>query len=154
MAVYFLDSSGVVKRYVTENGTAWVRHICNPAAGNDIYTAHVTGAESAAAIMRRVRQGGLSIVDAAIAITDLQAHLRSAYTAVFVTNGLVQRAIDLVQHHPLRGFDAVQLASALQVKAECAALGIPVPIFVSADNDLNAAAAAEGLAVDNPNAHP
>jgi predicted nucleic acid-binding protein len=153
MAVYFLDSSGVVKRYITEVGTAWVRQVCNPIAGNDIYTAQVTGAEAAAAIMRRVRQGGISAVDATVAIADLQAHLRSGYTAVYVTDGLVQRAIGLVQHYPLRGYDAIQLASALQVKAQCATLGIPSPFFVSADNDLNAAAAAEGLAVDDPNAH-
>ena len=53
-------------------------------------------------------------------------------------------AIELVQRHNLRDCDAVQLASALQVWAECAALGTPAPIFVSTDNNLNAAAIAEG----------
>ncbi len=154
MAVYFFDSSGVVKRYVTENGTRWVRSICTPLAGNDVYTAHVTGAEVAAAVMRRARRGEISAVDAATAIADLQSHLRRDYTAVYVTDSLVQRAIDLIQRYRLRGYDAVQLSSALQVKIECDVLGIPSPVFVSADNDLNAAAAAEGLAVDNPNAHP
>jgi predicted nucleic acid-binding protein len=153
MAVYFLDSSGIVKRYVTETGTAWIRRICAPTAGNDVYTAHVTGVESAAAIMRRVRRSEISAADAVGAISDLQRHLRSGYTPIYVTEGLVQLAIDLVQRYPLRGYDAVQLASALQVKVECAALGIPAPIFVSADAALNTAAAAEGLAVDDPNAH-
>ncbi len=153
MAVYFLDSSGIVKRYVTETGTTWIKRVCDPAVGNDIYTAHVTGAE-AAAVMRRARRGEVSVADAVTAVSDLQNHLRSGYTPVYITDGLVQLAIELVQRHPLRGYDAVQLASALQVKAGCAALGIPAPIFVSADNDLNAAAAAEGLATDDPNAHP
>lgn len=154
MAVYFLDSSGVVKRYVAETGTAWVRRICAPSAGNDVYTAHVTGAESAAAIMRRVRRGEISVVDAAVAVADLQAHLRSGYTPVHVTDGLVQLAIDLVQRYPLRGYDAVQLSSALQVMALRQASGLSSLVFVSADNNLNAAATAEGLAVDDPNAHP
>ena len=104
--------------------------------------------------MRRARRGEVSVADAVAAVSDLQSHLRSGYTPVYVTDSLVQLAIDLVQRHPLRGYDAVQLASALQVNAGCAALGIPAPIFVSADNNLNAAAAAEGLAVDDPNAHP
>lgn len=154
MAVYFLDSSGIVKRYVTEIGTAWIRHVCAPTTGNDIYTAHATGAETAAAIMRRIRRGEISSLDAAVAIADLQNHLLSGYAAVSMTDNLVQTAIALVQRYPLRGYDAVQLASALQVNAECTALGIFGPVFVSADNNLNAAAAAEGLTVDDPNAHP
>lgn len=153
MAVYFLDSSGIVKRYVTETGTAWVRRICAPSAGNDVYTAHVTGAEAAAAIMRRVRRGEVPAADAVAAISDLQRHLGNGYTPVHVTDGLVQLAIDLVQRYPLRGYDAVQLASALQVMALRQASGLSPLVFVSADNNLNAAAAAEGLAVDDPNAH-
>ena len=87
-----------------------------------------------------------------MAIADLQSHLRSGYTALSMTDRIVHSAMDLVQRYPLRGYDAIPLASALQVNAQCAALGIPGPVFVSADNDLNAAA--EGLAVDDPNAHP
>ncbi|MCZ6680412.1 MAG: hypothetical protein O7E52_24545 [Candidatus Poribacteria bacterium] len=37
MAVYFFDSSAIVKRYVSEMGTTWVGSICRPTAGNDIY---------------------------------------------------------------------------------------------------------------------
>ena len=154
MAVYFLDSSGIVKRYVTETGTAWIRRVCDPRVGNDVYTAHVTGAESAAAIMRRVRRGEVPAADAIVAISDLQRHLRNGYTPVHVTDSLVQLAIDLVQRYPLRGYDAVQLASALQIMALRQASGLSPLVFVSADSALNAAAAAEGLTVDNPNAHP
>ena len=154
MAIYFLDSSGVVKRYIAETGTRWIRQVCTPAAGNDIYTAQVLGVEAAAAIMRRVRRGEISPADAVTSVTDLQTHLLSEYTPIAVTDRLVQRAISLVEAYPLRGYDAVQLASALEVQEKCDVLGLPPLIFVSADNDLNAAATAEGLAVDNPNAHP
>ena len=34
MAVYFLDSSAVVKRYVQETGTAWIKTIADLAAGH------------------------------------------------------------------------------------------------------------------------
>lgn len=154
MAAYFLDSSGIVKRYVTETGTNWIRQLCDPASGNTIYTAHVTGAEATAAIMRRVRRGEIASGDGVTAIADLQAHLRGGYTSVPITESIVQRAMSLVQVHRLRGYDAIQLAAALEIAAELAALGFPSPIFIAADNDLNIAATAEGLVVDNPNAHP
>lgn len=143
-----------MKRYIAETGTRWIKQICAPAAGNDLYTAHILGAEVAAAIMRRVRRGEISPTDAAVGITDLQTHLRSGYTTISMSNSLVQNAMNLAQRHPLRGYDAVQLASALEVQAKCLALGILPVIFVCADATLNAAASVEGLAVDNPNAHP
>jgi len=63
-------------------------------------------------------------------------------------------AISLVQNHGLRGYDAVQLAAALEVHADRMQLGLPPLVFCSADRALNKAALAEGLAVDNPNTHP
>ena len=43
----------------------------------------------------------------------------------------------------------MQMAAALDVR-----LQLPMLILVSADDELNAAATAEGLPVENPNAHP
>ena len=45
MAVYFFDSSALVKRYVQETGTAWVVGVLDPTAGNDLYMARIAGAE-------------------------------------------------------------------------------------------------------------
>ena len=64
------------------------------------------------------------------------------------------RAMGLVTVHPLRAYDAVQLAAALYLDSQFANLGLPSVIMVSADNNLNRAAIAEGLAMDNPNQHP
>jgi uncharacterized protein len=55
--------------------------------------------------------------------------------------------------HRLRAYDAVQLAVALEVNRIHQMAGSPVTL-VSADRDLNAAATAEGLTVDDPNSHP
>jgi predicted nucleic acid-binding protein len=64
-----------------------------------------------------------------------------------------RRAEDLLLAHPLRAYDAVQLASALDTAAFFAAVGLAAPIFVSADRRLLAAAEAEGLIADDPNRH-
>jgi hypothetical protein len=53
----------------------------------------------------------------------------------------------LAKVHSLRGYDAVQLASALEVENELTSLNLPNLIFVSADNELNNAAKSEGLTV-------
>jgi hypothetical protein len=45
------------------------------------------------------------------------------------------------------------LAAALQVETERRAFNMPRLILVSADLALNAAAAAEGLAIEDPNTH-
>lgn len=88
MARYFFDSSGIVKRYISETGTAWIQSLCLPSRGNVVYAAHVTGAEAVAAIMRRMRRGEISSTDAAAAIASLQSHLRQGYSPVFITERL------------------------------------------------------------------
>ena len=153
MPAHFLDSSGLVKRYIRETGTGWVRHICASAPLGDLYIAQIAGVETVAAIARSVRQGTTSGGDGAAAIAVLKHQLISDYTIVGITDALLQQAMVLVEMHGLRGYDAVQLAFALQINALRQARGLSSLVFVSADNALNTAAAAEGLAVDNPNAH-
>ena len=67
---------------------------------------------------------------------------------------MVAQAMDFAQSRFLRGYDAVQLAVAWELQTRRRALGLPALILVSADDDLNTAATAEGLMVDNPNSHP
>ena len=45
MAIYYMDSSGIVKRYIHEIGSVWVLSIPNPAVSNDIFTARVTSVD-------------------------------------------------------------------------------------------------------------
>lgn len=49
MAVYFVDSSALVKRYINETGSNWVLSLCNPASNNDIVIAAIAGVEIIAA---------------------------------------------------------------------------------------------------------
>jgi hypothetical protein len=46
VAVYFLDSSALVKRYFKETVTAWVRRLTRQAASNDIYVASIALVEN------------------------------------------------------------------------------------------------------------
>jgi hypothetical protein len=60
----------------------------------------------------------------------------------------------LLEHHPLRTYDALHLASALLVNDQLVAVGLPPLTFLAADNRLLTAATLEGLTVDNPNNYP
>ena len=69
MAVHFFDSSSLVKRYVSETGSAWVQSLVGPTTGHQNYIARITGAEVVAAIARRARGGSLSASDATAMLT-------------------------------------------------------------------------------------
>ncbi len=153
MPAYYFDTSGLVKRYVAEIGTAWVTGIMAPAAGNLLHVARLTGVEVVSAIARRARGGSLSAAHAASALTRFRADFRTRFQIVGIRVALVKQAMRLAETHFLRGYDAVQLAAALQIHRRCLALGQPLTL-VSADADLNAAAVTEGLLVEDPNTHP
>jgi len=152
--VFFLDSSALVKRYVVETGSAWARGVADATAGNRIYVTSITGVEIVSALARRGRGGSILASDAASAIAAFRADLTRDYDQIQVTSIVLARAMNLAETRYLRGYDAVQLAAAVEVNAQRLAAGLPALIFVSADAALNAAATAEGLSVDDPNAHP
>lgn len=153
MAAYFLDSSALVKRYATETGTAWVTGLIAPSAGNLIYIARITGVETVAAIARKRKGKLLSSADATMALTTLRKELAGLLVIVEVTTALLTAAMDVADKHELRGYDAVQLGAALEANGERLAQSLPPLVLVTADTDLFAAAAAEGLATDDPNNH-
>lgn len=153
MATYFFDSSALAKRYVTETGTAWVQSLTDPASVNGVYVARITLVELVSAISRRKRNGDLTPAAAAAALSDVRADFASDYQVIEVTAALITQAEALAEKHALRGYDAVQLAAAIQVNAAYGAAGQPAVTLVSADLELNGAAAAEGLGVDDPNTH-
>ncbi|MCI0489596.1 MAG: type II toxin-antitoxin system VapC family toxin [Blastocatellia bacterium] len=154
MVVYFFDSSAAVKRYLSETGTDWITNIADPAKGDRIYIASITGVEVVSAIARKLLNGGISPTEAALAITQFRQDFDNEYVLVELVKEIIDRAMKLAEVHALRGYDAVQLAAALKINADRLSLGMPAVTLISADAALNTAALAEGLAVEDPNAHP
>jgi len=60
MATYFLDTSAIVKRYVTEPGSAWVITHCQPEVGHTLIISQATLVEAVAAFCRKAREQNLS----------------------------------------------------------------------------------------------
>jgi predicted nucleic acid-binding protein len=148
---YYFDSSGLVKRYAQETGTGWVRGVTDPAAANEVFLVRISGAEVVSALVRHDPPlAGPALTQA---LGDFKGDFQSQYQLREVTTNLVVEAMRLAETRRLRGYDAVQLAAALEVQDEYTSNGLNM-IFVSADKQLNAAAVAEGLTVDDPNLHP
>lgn len=153
MADYYLDSSGLAKRYVNETGSTWVRGLYAD-AGNNIHVAAITSVELTSAIARRVRGGLTSGSDARAALTALKKDWQGRYQTVQITDGLLAQATVFAEQYALRGYDAVQLAAACQVNALLIRAQLSPLTLISADSELNAAAISEGLVVDDPNNYP
>ena len=152
-AAYFVDSSALVKRYVLETGTAWVRGITRQNPSTVIYIAHITAVEVTCAVARRRKGKTLTPPRASSILRRFRQHLAARYTVIEVTPDLLDDAMRLGNAHALRAYDAVQLAVALEVNRSHQADGFGPVTLISADQALNDAATAEGLAVDDPRAH-
>ena len=70
-----------------------------------------------------------------------------------LTEEIIREATSLAKKHGLRAYDALQLAAALDTSRVISQIESTQLILVSADLELNAAAAAEGLATEDPNTH-
>ena len=60
----------------------------------------------------------------------------------------------LADAHELQAYSAVQLAAALELNVRWQAAGISGITLVSPNQELNAAGAAEGLPIEDPNLNP
>ena len=152
----FLDSSAIVKRYVNEIGSAWladlIASVAPPISRKPLQIALLSGVEVVAALTRRQRMGNASVEETTRAIERFHREWRKVYETVRLDHDIIQHAMRLAQRHGLRGYDAVQLASAIEVGSLARQFQLSF-VFISADDKLNAAAAEEGLQTDNPNLH-
>jgi predicted nucleic acid-binding protein len=145
---YFLDSSAIVKRYLTEVGSGWVRSLTDPNAANDIFLARITGVEVISALVRQ----NPSLVQPLLTqnLAYFRADFQNQFQLLAINPAVISRAMDLAEVHRLRGYDSVQLGAALEWHQAAKAIGLQLVTFVSADAQLNAAAVREGLTVDDP----
>ncbi len=153
MRSYFIDSSALVKRYVPEIGSAWLRALLEPQTGNEWFIARITWVEVKSALARREREGSLTPTDQTLIIQRFRFDLNHQYQVIELDAILALMAGQLVEQYPLRAY-AVQLASALRLQTAMATTPSVQLLFVTADNRLSESAQTVGLLTDNPNHHP
>lgn len=153
MTHYFLDSSAATKRYIVERGTGWIRHIAGATSEHTLLVAQIPSAEIISSLARQMREERITPLELRKLRLLVDYHMRLEYSVIVLSATIVQRAEDLLLKHPLRAYDAVQLASALDSAMQLLANEVSVPVLVSADRRLLAAAESEGLITDDPNQH-
>lgn len=154
MSAYYLETSALLKRFAKEKGTVFVLDLFRVRRRNSFYASQLTEVEVFAALAKRRKGKTLT----AAQTTKAQRRFTRDYTDLFfqvaVTDAIIKEAARLADVHELRAYDAVQLASALTANRNRIAAGLAPLILVCADNELNTAAGAEGLTVENPNKYP
>jgi len=136
----FFDASALVKRYLSEPGSATVARLVR--ARGAVVVSDVSRVEVRAAVWRRVRARDVPEADARRALSRFEEDFRQV-SVIEARRIVLETASTLVELHPLRAYDAIQLASALTyARRTRRAL-----TFVSADAELNSAARSEGLRV-------
>ncbi len=68
MKTYFIDTSALVKKYITETGSHWVRAVTDPQSGNRIILARITWIEMLSAYSRLKRESSLDETALSIAL--------------------------------------------------------------------------------------
>jgi predicted nucleic acid-binding protein len=132
MPTYFLDTSALVKRHVAEPGHTWVESICDRTAANIVVISEVAIVEMSATLARLARENPprLSLTERDTLLTYFDLLVQSEYVVVQVNRAILTRAAGLCRVHPLRGYDAVQLACALTKRDDDLVAGRATPIFV------------------------
>ena len=151
MTIYYLDSSAVVKRYVAERGSEAMRALCG-SAENTVFLSELALVEVSSALARRHKGGGISDEERRSYLDLFIGDCTQDYHLIPADRRAIDRAVGLTQAHLLRGYDALQLACALVASDLLRAAGVGPLRFVSADEELLAAAEAEHLPTMDPNA--
>ncbi|MBI3668119.1 MAG: type II toxin-antitoxin system VapC family toxin [Acidobacteria bacterium] len=132
----YLDTSALAKLYIIEPGGEAVEALAEENEGG-LSTSVATFAEVLSVLARSLREKRISRRNYQV---QKQAFLTdwSAFHVVDVTPAVLSPAPRLIERYGLRGFDAIQL---------CSALWIGRPLFACFDLRLRQAAAAQGLSV-------
>ena len=153
MTCYYLDASGLVKRYVDEPGSQWLRRLVASEPPQLLFTSRLTIVEVTSAFARRVRDGTVSAADFTLVRDAFRADCLKDYQIIPPDLAVIDRACQLLEQYPLRAYDSIHLATALNAQAFLARKGYPSLMFISSDQRLNGVAEMEGIQVADPNQH-
>ena len=113
MALLYLDTSALVKFYVSERGSERMAELGSEDADYFLATSAITQVEFHSAIDRQRRMGDLDEDEADMSLDMFSKRFRSAFFRCPVDDQTLDLACDLVHRRALRAYDAVQLAACL-----------------------------------------
>ena len=146
--IWFVDTSALVKRYIKEQGSDWLR---KEIVQHETLISQLTPVELAAALSKRLADGSISKFVFYQARRAMLLHLvERRYATLELGARVINEALRLTFREPLRAYDAVQLATSLVASRD---LDRGRFVFVTADEKLAAVSRTKGLQTDNPTDH-
>ena len=142
--ILYLDTSSLVKLYVSEKESPAVKRLIESA--EVVAISRLAYVEARAAFARKRRERGVTPKDYRNIVQDFDNDWES-YFIVDISDGLVRLAGRLAEKHALRGYDAIHLASAAMLRRE----GDQPVAFSCFDTRLSVAARREGVKIVSPN---
>ena len=143
--IYF-DSSALVKNYVLEDGSSFVAKLLLENINNA--TSKLTYAEILSALVRRTRNGDLSLQKMREVINKFEDDW-NRLLVVDLHNDILPAIKRAIEKHQLKASDSIHLASAIWLKTS---LKEDI-VFASSDINLLKAARKERLSPINPQEH-
>jgi uncharacterized protein len=147
MPLYYFDTSALLKRYRTEDGTDVLDAIFSAHPQHEFFiTSHFTAVE-VESVAARALKGRLLNKNACGVLLGMFANdLEHLLIMLPVSTALLSEAAAVARQYSLRASDALHLASVLRAKQA----SVAEIVFVASDKELVKAAEAAGLAVLDP----
>lgn len=140
----FLDTSALAKRYIQEPGSEELEDLfCTVVT--DIFVATLALPEFAAAVGRKIRDQEIAIEAAADAMKEFEQDWYNLFTKISLTDTIASSASSLALKYPIKGADAVHIATAVSVKTS---------LFVVSDQQIVKVSGKIGLKAYDPSTGP
>ena len=149
MALFFLETSALVKLYIREPGTEALLRLVRREHSHRFTILTVAEVELRSAIRRRERSGDIDHDVAIRLIRRFAGHLETKFARQPLNESVLQTACALIDSYPLRAYNAVQLAGCLVLRETA---GTDSPVFVCADERLIETASRLKVSTMNPTA--
>jgi predicted nucleic acid-binding protein len=153
MTVYYCDSSILVKHHISEVGSHWFRALVDN-QNAALFTAQISIVEVCSALNRRLRENYITVNEYHGLMAQSAFLFDSKYEVLNLSDRIVRLACSILERHPLRGFDAVHIATAVTVKEQLDKRNEPAPTFLATDLRLLTAATGEGFSTFDPSTIP
>lgn len=148
MAVYYLETSALIKRYRSEKGSGVIDEVFDGRSDDDVLTtSYSTVLEVPSVATRLMRARIIRPESYRHLVAGFIGDVRETMVLQPVSEVALSEAIELIMGNGLREPDAIHLATALGIRVSL--LDVPL-VFVGSHQRLTAAAEASGLLVLDP----
>jgi predicted nucleic acid-binding protein len=147
LALYYLETSALVKLYVREAGTDRLLQLANDPVENRFAVLTLSQVEFRSAMRRRERAGDIDPKLVGMILDRFQQHLETRFLRQVLTDAVLDGASEMIDRYALRAYDAIQLAGCLALKTTA---GSEPLAFVCSDQELLKAARSELLSIIDP----